>query len=278
LVFHREITTYRLTFVPPPEPAALRKPGEAVLKGHEQKLLEYLHQIIGKGADSITLHDIEEFAKDKSKEFYAFWTKWTDGIKKQAESFKFFDNPGKMPIITFLAGLAIFIAGCLLVIPMTILGLAMILGGAMLAIIPLFFTRRSASGEEQMARWQAFRRFLLDFSEMQRHEIPSLVIWEHYLVYAVTLGVAEEVIKQLELVFPNLQEGDYHFGQGWFNYRSGGGMAALPTSFNEIVSAMDHSLSSAMAAASRSSSGSGGGGGFSGGGGGGGGGSSAGGR
>ncbi|MEQ8235434.1 MAG: DUF2207 domain-containing protein [Syntrophomonadaceae bacterium] len=278
LVFHKEITTYRLTFVTPPEPAALRKPGEAVLKGHEQKLLDYLHRTIGDGNDSLTLHDVEEFAKDKSKEFYSFWTKWTDGIKKQTEPLKFFDDPGKMPIITFLAGLGIFILGCFLVIPMTVLGVAMILGGAILAIVPLFFTRRSVSGEEDMARWQAFRRFLLDFSEMQRHEIPSLVIWEHYLVYAVTLGVAEEVIKQLELVFPNMQEDDYHFGQGWITYRSSGGMAALPASFNNIVSAMDDALSSAMTAASRSSSGSGGGGGFSGGGGGGGGGSSAGGR
>lgn len=32
---------------------------------------------------------------------------------------------------------------------------------------------------------------------MEKHEIPSLIIWEHYLVYAVTLGVADKVIKQI---------------------------------------------------------------------------------
>lgn len=278
LVLHEQITTYRLTFLPPPEPAALKKPEEAGLKGHEQALLGFLQKTIAGDENSLTFRDMEAYARDHRQEFYEFWTKWTDRIEKQTENFKFFDDSGKVPIITFLTGMGLFVAGCFLVIPMTALGVAMILGGSALGIVPLFFNRRSMSGEEDMARWQAFRRFLLDFSEMEHHEIPSLVLWEHYLVYAVTLGVASEVIRQLELVFPNLQEGDYHFAQGWFTYSSLGHVSALPGSFNDIVTAMDKSISSAMSAASRSSSGSGGGGGFSGGGGGGGGGSSAGGR
>ncbi|HBK86140.1 MAG TPA: hypothetical protein DDZ53_08950, partial [Firmicutes bacterium] len=56
---------------------------------------------------------------------------------------------------------------------------------------------------------------------MERYTIPSLIIWEHYLVYAVTLGVAKEVMKQLELVYPNLTEGDYRFGHGWYYWPMG---------------------------------------------------------
>ena len=128
-------------------------------------------------------------------------------------------------------------------------------------------------------RWAAFKRFLEHFSEMQRHEIPSLIIWEHYLVYAVTLGVAKEVIKQLELVFPNMQDGAYRFGDGWMMYGTYySGMNALTNSFDGIGDSFERALQSAEKAVSKSSSGSGGGGGFSSGGGGGGGGSSYGGR
>ena len=114
---------------------------------------------------------------------------------------------------------------------------------------------------------------------MQRHEIPSLIFWEHYLVYAVTLGVAKEVIKQLVIVFPNMQEDDYRFGHGWIYYGAyGSGMNALNNSFDGIGNSFERAVSTAQKAASKSSSGSGGGGGFSGGGGGVGGGGSYGGR
>ena len=274
----REITTYRLTFLPRPEPAALKKPEQAVLRKHEQELLDYLGQTIAEGRDSLTLHDIEVYGKESGKEFYNFWQQWTAGIKQQAEPLKFFDPKGKMPIVTFLVGVVLFIGGALVLVSMTALGVALMGGGLTLSIIPVLFRRRSASGQEQMVRWQAFRRFLTDFSEMERHEIPSLVIWEHYLVYAVTLGVAQEVIKQLALVFPNMQDGDYHFGHGWFIYGAHGDMSALPDSFNGIGDALERSVNSARAAVSKPSSGGGFGGGFSGGGGFGGGGGSFGGR
>ena len=50
-----------------------------------------------------------------------------------------------------------------------------------------------------------FRRFLLDFSQMERHEIPSLVIWEHYLVYAVTW--CSQSNSAAGMVFPICRKG-----------------------------------------------------------------------
>lgn len=98
---------------------------------------------------------------------------------------------------------------------------------------------------------------------MERHEIPSQIIWEHYLVYAVTLGVAREVIKQLELVFPNMQEGGYHFGYGRLTYGTGSSFHGLHNSFNDIGNVVERSINTAYTAVSKSSSGSGGGGGLS---------------
>ncbi|MCR6544295.1 DUF2207 domain-containing protein [Dehalobacterium formicoaceticum] len=279
LLGSKEVTTFRLSFMPAPEPAALRKPEEAVLKPHEAELIDYLKNDIGGGKDYIYLTDIEEYAKKNGREFHAFWSGWTSDIIFQCEEYNFFDSNGKMSLLTVLGGVALFVAGFVLAARIGIIGWAMIIAGVIIFMVPRFFKRRSVTGQEDYVRWSAFKKFLEHFSDMQRHEIPSLIIWEHYLVYAVTLGVAKEVIRQLEVVFPQMQDGDYRFGSGWMMYGSyHSGMNVLNNSFDSIGNSFERSLASAKKAVSKSSSGSGGGGGFSGGGGGGGGGGSYGGR
>jgi len=279
LLGSKEITTYRLKFLSAPEPAALRKPEEAVVQPHEQQLLDLLRKDIGEGQEQIYLTDIEKYAKDNGEKFYKFWKEWASGLVAQGEKLKFFEDKGKMPLLSILGGVGLIILGSILAAVMTVvLGFALIIAGVFLLIIPPLFKRRSVSGQEDYVRWRAFKKFLEHFSEMERHEIPSLIIWEHYLVFAVTLGVAKEVIKQLELVFPNMQDGDYHFGYGWMTYGTYRGIDTLNDSFENIGNSFQHALQTAEKAVSKASSGSGGGGGFSGGGGGGGGGSSFGGR
>ncbi|HWQ72768.1 MAG TPA: DUF2207 domain-containing protein [Desulfitobacteriaceae bacterium] len=280
LLGSKRITTYRLTFMPAPEPSMLRKPEEAVLQPYEKRLIEYLQKNIGGGQNFIRLTDIENYAGKYSRDFHEFWQEWTAGVVAQGEQRQFFDNTGKMPLFSILGGLGFFILGSMLAAKFEniIIGFALVIAGSIFLFIPRLFKRRSLTGQEDYVRWQAFRKFLQHFSEMERHEIPSLIIWEHYLVYAVTLGVAKEVIKQLELVFPNLQDGDYRFGYGWMTYGTFNGINSLSNSFDGIGNSFEQALKSAEKAVSKASSGSGGGGGFSGGGGGGGGGSSYGGR
>jgi len=279
LLGSKEVTTFRLSFMPAPEPAALRKPEEATLRPHEIELIDFLKNDIGGGKDYIYLTDIEEYAKKYGEAFYAFWRSWTSSILAKCETYNFFDSNGSMTLFTVLGGVALFVLGFVLAARIGTIGWAMIIAGIIIFFIPRLFKRRSVTGQEDYVRWAAFKRFLEHFSEMQRHEIPSLIIWEHYLVYAVTLGVAKEVIKQLEVVFPNMQDGDYRFGYGWMMYGTyHTGMNTLTNSFDGIGNSFERSLASAQKAVSKSSSGSGGGGGFSGGGGGGGGGGSYGGR
>lgn len=269
---------YRLTFLPAPEPGALRKPEEAALRPHEQELLTYLSDTVAGGRGYLYLHEIEEYAKDHSEGFYQFWQDWTEGLNLKGEELNFFESGGSMVAKIVIAGILMFILAALLLSRLPILGFALIAGGFIVILVPLFFKRRSPSGQEDYVKWKAFRKFLLDFSQMESYEIPSLVIWEHYLVYAVTLGVAKEVIKQLELVFPNMQEGDYRFGYGWYYFGPDLHFAAFNNSLDFISESIDQAVNTAQAAVAKSSSGSGGGGGFSGGSGGGSGGGSYGGR
>ncbi|MDR7456944.1 MAG: DUF2207 domain-containing protein [Armatimonadota bacterium] len=153
----------------------------------------------------------------------------------------------------FVAGLGIFPA-----VSLVACGLVLLAGSGALR-------RRSRRGADDLGRWQAFRRFLLHFSEMPRADLPSLAIWEHYLVYAVPLGVADQVIRQLGKLYSPEELAQAPSLRVWSSgaaSRGGAPLASLAT------------FTTALAAATSSAtSGRGSGGGFSGGGGGGGGGS-----
>ncbi len=272
--------TFLVQFSPPPEPDDLGDPAEAVLKPHEQNLVKFLQSAAGENKESVYLTEVEKYAKKSGAQFLQFWKSWTAGAAVESEQHSFFENNDRLKVQTTLTGVVLaLLGGVIAVRKASLLGAAIFVSGLIFLFVPRAFKRRSITGQEDYVRWKAFRRFLLHFSEMQRHEIPSLVLWEQYLVYAVTLGVAKEVIRQLQIVFPNLQEGDYRFGSSWWvAYGVHSSLNNFSSSLDGIGASLQRSLQTAQRAASRSSSGSGGGGGFSGGGGGGGGGSSYGGR
>ena len=70
LIGTKEVTTYKLTFMPDPEPGSFKNPEDAVLKRHEQKLLDYLKNDIGGRQPFIHLTEIEDYAKKYGEEFY----------------------------------------------------------------------------------------------------------------------------------------------------------------------------------------------------------------
>ena len=48
---------------------------------------------------------------------------------------------------------------------------------------------------EAKDKWQAFKNFLSDYSQLEEAKITSVHLWEQYFVYAVALGVSEKVVK-----------------------------------------------------------------------------------
>ena len=101
---------------------------------------------------------------------------------------------------------------------------------------------------------------------LDKRDIPEIVIWEHFLVYATAFGIADKVIKQLKAVYKELGrsfEFDDSSGYMYFMISNNFG----PSFANSMSSAFSSAYTSAYS--STYSSGSGSGGGFSGGGGGG---------
>lgn len=128
--------------------------------------------------------------------------------------------------------------------------------------------RANEEGRETKAKLRALRRWLKDFTRLDEAIPTDVVLWNRLLVMAVVLGVAEEVIEQLETVLPEVIHSDYLSPTyGWY-YASAAGDLSPARAFSSAVSTA-HSVSTATTASSGWSSGGGGGGGFSGGGGGG---------
>ncbi|MEE8358893.1 MAG: DUF2207 domain-containing protein [Candidatus Hydrothermarchaeales archaeon] len=59
--------------------------------------------------------------------------------------------------------------------------------------------RFTPEGRLYYERWTHFRKYLTDFSALKEHPPESIKLWDFYMVYAVALGVAEKVIKNMAL-------------------------------------------------------------------------------
>lgn len=262
LIFKKEEDTFEITW--------LNKEKLSGLMPHEQFLATWFIDEIG-GGRGLVMDDLETIVKKQKaalqfqKDYEYFKAKVKDTAEKQQffapntlQGAKVFVLIGIALILAGLGGL--FLLGSFIAIGLIVLGGVMIFG-----LIALNFVRKySRRGVEHKAMWEAFRKFLQDFSNMKEAEIPSLVIWEHYLVYATSLGVAEDVLDQLPKVFTDadLSNPDLTYMGG---YRSFNSFYIMNHGFSNTMSKVSSAVNTAQIANSAKSSGGGFGGGFSGG-------------
>ena len=113
---------------------------------------------------------------------------------------------------------------------------------------------------EAKDKWQAFKNFLSDYSQLEEAKITSVHLWEQYFVYAVALGVSEKDVKAYKkaLDMGVIDQGVNKFRTSpIFNTMFNSSFSNL----NGIVSRTNSRASFTIASSRRSSS-SGGGGGF----------------
>lgn len=242
-----------------------RREGGDPLSGHEEQLVRFIFEQAGGGDNNgdggVSFKEIEKFARKNPARVRIFYHFWNAQIKQAAEREGFFKGHASAAL---LAGIPLPFLGVLLMIKtgMVVTGALAFLSGLVLLLGAGTRRNLSAIGADHYAKWRAFRRFLLHFSEMERSAVPALEIWEHYLVYAVVLGVAKKVLQQLQVVYPQVKEERFMVGRTALIAAA----AHNPARFNNLTATMQRSFRTAFSA---SSSGSGRGGGFSGGGGGG---------
>ena len=154
--------------------------------------------------------------------FYKFINRWNKSIKRRIKVERLFESTGNYLLMAFGIGtLAIGIIGAALVLnifPPTqfpdvkkafVPGASLLVIGLVSFIISLLNEkgagRFTSEGRLYYARWRNFRRYLTDYSALKEHPPESIKLWDYYMVYAVALGVAEKVIKNMSLVVPKEQ-------------------------------------------------------------------------
>ena len=203
---------------------------EKALKNYEKFVVDWYIDEIGNGTE-VSMEEIEENIRDRKNaiKFGRNYEKWESMVEKDLEKVGFEKEPVKklpkalgmitgflsMPLGPFLA--AYFDNGKFIIF--TFVAFAM-----------LDFTistrgKYTLEAEKLRAKWLAFKKFLVDYSNLEEAKLASIYIWEHYFVYAIALGVAEEVAKGYQKIFRDSGENISRLNRtplmGMYNRNSG---------------------------------------------------------
>lgn len=235
----------------------------------ESYLIDFLFKRVGK-ENTFTSKQLKDYAKSTKtcETFLSSYTKWKNKVISDGKKEDFYETHNKAIGI----GVIFFIISCILNIGMFVLDaiIPMVFIAQFIAIIfliyTLAFTKRSKKGAEHFTRWKAFKKFLNDFGSFDTKELPEIVLWERYMVYATIFGLAEKVSKTMNVKIKELENAGFNTA----GYYPTFGDLYFYNSINNLFTTTISSNSAAVSATranSSSSSGSGLGGGFSSGGG-----------
>ncbi len=68
------------------------------------------------------------------------------------------------------------------------------------------YNELTPKGMEEREQWRGLKKYMEDFSKLDERHAPEVVLWEKYLVYATVFGIAEKVLNQLKVTYPELTE------------------------------------------------------------------------
>lgn len=219
--------------------------------------------------NQITLSQLKQRAKKRYQRFLERYTDWKNVAVQEAKAYNFYETSysaktlGSIYAIfgLFLAILAIS-TNLLKVYPAICMVLAIIS-----FIYFLAYIKRSKEGNEDYTRWLGLKNFMEDFGRMDEKDLPELVLWEKYLVYAITLGCADKLAKTMQIKVQELEANGYTVSDAVFDYHTFRMMTNFNQMIQQTVTSSMQSAHSAANASSSNSSGGGFGGGFSSGGG-----------
>jgi len=221
------------------------------------------------GVETSTQDDLTTWARANQREAQSFWRGFKASVKDEVEQKGYLAGHRLPP---FLAAFGVIVA-------LITFAVAMFSTGTMFGLVPIgaafalfFFMRtllqRTPAGARRAAEWDGLRNFLKDFSRLDEAVSGDMILYERYLVAAVALGVADELVSGLALKVPEVVSNPgfatWYVASSFDHGFAGGGLAGLGS--------FDSTFGATTGAFTPQSSGTGGGGGFSGGEGGGGGG------
>lgn len=244
------------------------------LSGNDILLVNFLFDTVGKGKvneksqKTFTTKELKAYASGTKtcETFIKRYTAWKDAVLKAGEDEDFFEssNAPKMIGLIMLV-LSIFLLMYIVVNQVDFWPSYLVI---MLTVIFFIYTiavyKKTQKGSEHYARWKAFKNFLNDFGSFELKELPEIILWERYLVYATVFGLADKVEKSMNVYIQELDLSqmnvDYTPMFFYINFSP-----ILHSSINNAVNSAYQSRAANYANTHSSSAGSGFGGGFGGG-------------
>lgn len=249
-------------------------PSHDSLKNYEKELLEiYINQLGEKGEVNLSFLAHQKIGNSISGKILH----WGSFLEQEYRSkhFSYRSSAWKMPFV-FLVILLIF-ASLIAIERFDDVKFMLFIPVLFVFVLPYILKSTFPSEETQITiqKWEAFKKFLSDYSLLNEANITSIHLWEHYFVYALVLGVAEQVAKAYEFAIQrgNLDlppQNAFHYAPCLYSYRHQPGIErTIQNTYHRSVSSIARSQRSSRSGFSGGgfSSGSSGGGGGRGGGG-----------
>lgn len=252
----------------------INKTGKETLKQDEKEIYDYLSSLFEKET-AFTIKEFEKKAKKNVEKFIELREKIIEYSKQVNEDNGIYNKKLHNKSLIYILELVLYLLFTPILSIISInynfkLTLCFIIIAIINEIIAIPLMCRyngfTQEGVNEAAKWKGLVKFMRDFSLIDKRKVPELVLWEKYLVYATAFCIADEVIKQLKVYFPEMSDEEYlrsHYTYMYF----------ASSSDMNFIRSIDSSIGSVTNYASESGAGggfsAGGGGGFGGGGGGG---------
>ena len=207
-------------------------------------------------------------SQTEAKWFVSQIENWKSVVSDNIDTSYYFNKTGSSLIsIIILAGLAFgVIFGILGVMSNLNNSFYVLIAGIFLVIFSIvlmqldedIFGQWTENGRLIYLKWKNFKKFLKDNSLINEHPPESIVIWNKYLIYGTSLGVAEQVYKSMKLHMPNVHD----YNDDLYMYHYYGGYGLMYSAFRTGESAANPSSDSDDFGSFGGGSGGGGGGAF----------------
>lgn len=238
----------------------------------EEYLMKMIFDNIG-NKEYVLLSQIKKYAKEvhgTTSEFLTSFTTWQNKVTSESIKNNFYESNTKIKVLGVLFSLVGYLVFYVMVRfnGFNLFSIIIFICALVFMIYVLIFNKRTKRGAEDYQKWKAFKRFLEDFGRFDEKELPEIVLWERYLVYANIFGIADKVGKTMKIKFNEINTNNqYSNGDLLFDYMMWNNFNhSINNTVRSSVSTARTVVNEAIAKSS-SSSGGGFGGGFSSGGG-----------
>lgn len=238
----------------------------------EEYLMKIIFDNIG-NKEYVLLSQIKKYAKEihgTTSEFLTSFTTWQNKVTSESIKNNFYESNTKIKVLGVLFSLVGYLVFYVMVRfnGFNLFSIIIFICALVFMIYVLIFNKRTKRGAEDYQKWKAFKRFLEDFGRFDEKELPEIVLWERYLVYANIFGIADKVGKTMKIKFNEINTNNqYSNGDLLFDYMMWNNLNhSINNTVRSSVSTARTVVNEAIAKSS-SSSGGGFGGGFSSGGG-----------